>query len=65
MQWIPGSGLGKTRNSLNHSKMRFFSWLPKRSKMVEQRLKIHAIPELDGTVEGVELSHKAAVGKIA
>jgi Fe-S cluster assembly scaffold protein SufB len=27
--------------------------------------RIHAIPELDGTVEGVELSHEAAVGKIA
>ncbi|MDK2955816.1 MAG: uncharacterized protein PWQ57_1312 [Desulfovibrionales bacterium] len=26
---------------------------------------IHAIPELRGTVEGVELSHEAAVGKIA
>ncbi len=26
---------------------------------------IHAIPELKGTVEGVELSHEAAVGKVA
>ncbi len=26
---------------------------------------IHAIPELDGTTDGVELSHEAAVGKIA
>ena len=26
---------------------------------------IHAIPELEGTIEGVELSHEAAVGKIA
>jgi Fe-S cluster assembly scaffold protein SufB len=26
---------------------------------------IHAVPELRGTVEGVELSHEAAVGKIA
>lgn len=26
---------------------------------------IHAIPELEGTLEGVELSHEAAVGKIA
>ena len=26
---------------------------------------IHAIPELEGTVEGVDLSHEAAVGKIA
>jgi len=26
--------------------------------------KIHAIPELDGRVEGIELSHEAAVGKI-
>jgi uncharacterized protein len=26
---------------------------------------IHAIPELEGTVDGVELSHEAAVGKIA
>ena len=27
--------------------------------------RIWAIPELDGTVEGVELSHEASVGKIA
>ena len=27
--------------------------------------KIHAIPELEGTVAGVDLSHEAAVGKIA
>ncbi len=27
--------------------------------------RIHAIPELEGTVPGVELSHEAAVGKIA
>lgn len=27
--------------------------------------RIHAVPELEGTVEGVELSHEAAVGKIA
>ncbi|UIJ38140.1 SufD family Fe-S cluster assembly protein [Desulfobaculum bizertense] len=27
--------------------------------------RIHAIPELDGYLEGVELSHEAAVGKIA
>ncbi len=27
--------------------------------------RIHAIPELDGNVDGVELSHEAAVGKIA
>jgi hypothetical protein len=27
--------------------------------------RIHAIPELDGHLEGVELSHEAAVGKIA
>lgn len=27
--------------------------------------RIHAIPELDATVDGVELSHEAAVGKIA
>jgi len=26
---------------------------------------IHAIPELEGTIEGVELSHEAAVGRIA
>ena len=26
---------------------------------------IHAVPELEATVEGVELSHEAAVGKIA
>jgi hypothetical protein len=27
--------------------------------------RIYAIPELDGRVEGVEMSHEAAVGKIA
>ncbi len=27
--------------------------------------RIHAIPELDGNIDGVELSHEAAVGKIA
>ncbi|MBG0777635.1 MAG: SufD family Fe-S cluster assembly protein [Desulfovibrionaceae bacterium] len=27
--------------------------------------RIHAIPELDGSMEGVELSHEAAVGKIS
>lgn len=27
--------------------------------------RIHAIPELDGSLEGVELSHEASVGKIA
>ncbi|ABB38243.1 SufBD protein [Oleidesulfovibrio alaskensis G20] len=27
--------------------------------------RIHAIPELDATIDGVELSHEAAVGKIA
>ncbi|MBA7708869.1 hypothetical protein ES703_117774 [subsurface metagenome] len=26
---------------------------------------IHAVPELEGTLEGVELSHEAAVGRIA
>jgi len=26
---------------------------------------IHAIPELEGKVDGVEMSHEAAVGKIA
>jgi hypothetical protein len=26
---------------------------------------MHAIPELRGTVDGVEMSHEAAVGKIA
>jgi Fe-S cluster assembly scaffold protein SufB len=29
------------------------------------RGRIHAIPELDAAVDGVELSHEAAVGKIA
>jgi len=26
---------------------------------------IHAIPELEGMIDGVEMSHEAAVGKIA
>ncbi len=33
--------------------------------MVTEKGLIHAIPELEGTVEGVDLSHEAAVGKIA
>ena len=33
--------------------------------MVTERGHIHAIPELEGLVEGVDMSHEAAVGKIA
>lgn len=36
-----------------------------RGLMVTEKGRIHAIPELEGTVEGVDLSHEAAVGKIA
>ncbi len=36
-----------------------------RGLMVAEKGLIHAIPELEGTVEGVDLSHEAAVGKIA
>ena len=36
-----------------------------RGLMVSEKGLIHAIPELEGTVEGVDLSHEAAVGKIA
>ena len=36
-----------------------------RGLMVTEKGLIHAIPELEGTVEGVDLSHEAAVGKIA
>lgn len=36
-----------------------------RGLMLSKKGLIHAIPELEGTVEGVELSHEAAVGKIA
>ncbi|MCK4852526.1 MAG: SufD family Fe-S cluster assembly protein, partial [Candidatus Omnitrophica bacterium] len=36
-----------------------------RGLMVAAKGLIHAIPELEGTVEGVELSHEAAVGRIA
>ena len=36
-----------------------------RGLMVSEKGLIHAIPQLEGTVEGVDLSHEAAVGKIA
>ena len=36
-----------------------------RGLMVAEKGLIHAIPELEGTVEGVDMSHEAAVGKIA
>ncbi len=36
-----------------------------RGLMVSEKGLIHAIPELEGTVEGVDMSHEAAVGKIA
>jgi hypothetical protein len=36
-----------------------------RGLMLAKKGLIYAIPELEGTVEGVELSHEAAVGKIA
>jgi len=36
-----------------------------RGLMVAKKGLIHAIPELEGIVEGVDMSHEAAVGKIA
>jgi Fe-S cluster assembly scaffold protein SufB len=36
-----------------------------RGLMVAENGRIYAIPELEGTAEGVDLSHEAAVGKIA
>lgn len=36
-----------------------------RGLMLTDKGLIHAIPELEGTVEGVDMSHEAAVGKIA
>lgn len=36
-----------------------------RGLLLSQKGVIHAIPELEGTVEGVDMSHEAAVGKIA
>lgn len=36
-----------------------------RGLIVTERGLIHAIPELEGAVEGVDMSHEAAVGKIA
>ena len=36
-----------------------------RGLMLTEKGLIHAIPELEGNVEGVDLSHEAAVGKIA
>jgi len=36
-----------------------------RGLILSEKGRIHAIPELEGWVEGVDLSHEAAVGKIA
>jgi Fe-S cluster assembly scaffold protein SufB len=36
-----------------------------RGLMLNEKGLIHAIPELEATIEGVDLSHEAAVGKIA
>lgn len=36
-----------------------------RGLILKEKGLIHAIPELEGTTEGVEMSHEAAVGKIA
>jgi len=36
-----------------------------RGLILSEKGRIHAIPELEGKVEGVDLSHEAAVGKIA
>ncbi|GAF95938.1 unnamed protein product, partial [marine sediment metagenome] len=36
-----------------------------RGLILSEKGAIHAIPELEGWVEGVDLSHEAAVGKIA
>lgn len=36
-----------------------------RGLMVTEKGLIHAIPELEGTIEGVDMSHEAAIGKIA
>ncbi len=36
-----------------------------RGLMLAEKGLIHAIPELEGTVQGVDMSHEAAVGKIA
>lgn len=36
-----------------------------RGLLITEKGLIHAIPELEGIVEGVEMSHEAAVGKIA
>ncbi len=36
-----------------------------RGLILSEKGTIHAIPELEGSVEGVDLSHEAAVGKIA
>jgi len=36
-----------------------------RGLLLSKHSRIHAIPELEGKVEGVDLSHEAAVGKIA
>ena len=36
-----------------------------RGLILSEEGRIHAIPELEGLVDGVDLSHEAAVGKIA
>jgi hypothetical protein len=36
-----------------------------RGMILKGKGEIHAIPELDGKIAGVDLSHEAAVGKIA
>lgn len=53
------------RGHLRGEKKGIKAHLECRGLMLTEKGLIHAIPELEGMVEGVDLSHEAAVGKIA
>jgi hypothetical protein len=53
------------RGHLKGDKKGIKAHLECRGLMLAEKGLIHAIPELEGTVEGVDMSHEAAVGKIA
>jgi Fe-S cluster assembly scaffold protein SufB len=36
-----------------------------KSRILSEKGRIHAIPEFEGKVNGIDMSHEAAVGKIA
>jgi Fe-S cluster assembly scaffold protein SufB len=55
--YLPGLIIGKSEDCKGH--------LECRGLLMSDRASIHAIPRLDAEVKGVELTHEAAVGKIA